>query len=84
MSTSGLPFLPQGFRFAPDNHFAVGLVARVGMFAGMLMTLRTVGLLFFDGRWGEGIVAGVLLVAYFAWANRRVEGEAQRRLLELG
>ena len=46
---------------APNNRLAVGLVARVGMFAGMLMTLRTVGLLFFYGRWGEGIVARVLL-----------------------
>ena len=128
MSTSGLRFLPQGFRLAPDDRLAVGLVARVGMFAGMLMTLRTVGLLFFYGRWGVGIVAGVLLgllaywlrrlhlvaagvlmvagplflwfasfrfvhvfvvvavplVGYFAWAIRGVEGEARRRLLELG
>lgn len=83
MSTPGLPFLPQGFRFAPDNRLAVGLVARVGMFAGMLMTLRTVGLLFFYGRWGEGIVAGLLL-GVLVYGLRRLHLGAAGVLLVAG
>lgn len=70
MSTPGLPFLPEGFRFAPDDRTAVGLVARVGMFAGMLMALRTTGMLFLAGHWWEGVVAGVLLGVLAYWLRR--------------
>ncbi len=47
------------------------------------MTLRTVGLLFFYGRWAEGIAAGVLL-GVLTYGLRRLHGAAAAVLLVAG
>jgi hypothetical protein len=78
-----LPFLPPGFRFETRNAFAVGLVARAGMFSAMLMGLRTTLLCLPEGQLAAAALS-IVLFTVLAYGLRRLHLAAAAVLLITG